>query len=150
MTTMATTAACSATHASQSTPLSDAATDEGIISAALLQMAKTKLHELPDREEMHQILCLYGPEKPVQDLDLRFLKPHQCYVEHIFKAWNPTFAQQFYHAPDGEWLPHLGVKEEQIYRQNNLLRLPPRKQDASAMIRLPKGKKLLFYRVSLH
>jgi hypothetical protein len=94
MTTKAATAACSATHISE-VPLSHSFTDEDMACLALLLMANKK-KELPDQKEMKRLICLYGPEDPMETLDFSYLKPSQCYLEHIFKAFNPTFAERFY------------------------------------------------------
>ena len=79
-------------------------------SEALLQMSS-----LPDRDEMLCILSFYGPETIPRNLDLRHLKPDQCYVEYVFKEWNPTFASQFYPSYCGEWLPYMGEARERDY-----------------------------------
>jgi hypothetical protein len=105
-------------------------------SNALLQTSS-----LPDWAEMLHILSFYGPETIPRNLDLRHLKPDQCYVEYVFKEWNPTFASQFYGTNGGKWLPHMGVSREIHYQLQNVIYKTPQTWWFPITVCLPKGKR---------
>jgi hypothetical protein len=96
---------------------------------------------------MLRIIAFYGPETAPHDIYLTHLKPDQCFVEHMFKLWNPSFAKRFYCNSEGKWVPHMGIDEEKIYRLENVLFKLPAKNQGPISIHLPKRKKITFYPV---